>query len=97
MSQCQAEEGRDVEMFVVMNNSSTTVHRLNDNAIFKRIDEATEFLFYYNQPLIDILSYVPYLTESKVESIKLFQSEFDEKIKVCFEAIDSQRKEKREN
>lgn len=94
MSAHQTEENRDVEMVDVMNNPSTIIHTLNNNASHNRMEEAKELLLHYNQPLIDISLYTPYLTESEIESIRLFQSAFDEKIKLCFEAIDNRRKEK---
>ncbi|KAK5958964.1 SCF ubiquitin ligase complex subunit GRR1 PWA37_003641 [Arxiozyma heterogenica] len=94
MSMHQSEENRDVDMVDVINNPSTIVHTLNNDARHDHMEEAKELLLHYNQPLIDISLYAPYLTESDIENIKLFQSAFDEKIKLCFETIDNRRKEK---
>lgn len=94
MSTHQSEENRDVDMVDVINNPSTIVRTLNNDARRDRMEEAKELLLHYSQPLIDISLYAPYLAESDIESIKLFQSAFDEKIKLCFETIDNRRKEK---
>ena len=94
MSHNHSEENRDVEMVDVLNDPSTIVNPISNNVNNNKREDAKELLLDYYQPLIDISLYVPYLTKSDIESIKLFQSAFDKKIKQCFEAIDNRRKEK---